>query len=547
MDLDGTLARAAEALAAGRWEEARDGFRAALAGGERGDALFGLADALFWLADADGCLTALEQAYAAQRREGADADAALTAIWLSALHLKMAGNRPACQGWLARGARLVDAAGVEALRGWVSLARSFAATAPDRALALTEDALAAARDGGDRDLELCALGRLGAVLTASGRLDEGLAVVDEAMAATLAGDWESRDTVVTTTCSMIEACDNASDLARIRDWCRLADDFMSTFGCPFLYADCRTRYGNVLLATGRWDEAERELATAARTAPAGCDYHLRAVGSLARLRVDQGRLEEAEVLLAPLPDVGTLLVVRSALHHARGAHAVAADLLARHADGPVDEGPGVVAALALWVEVELARGGIDPACAAAGALEARAAVRADRRTAGHAALAAGRVAAAEGDVAAAESALARAIDRFAGAGMPYEAARARLDLAILNAATRPESAALDAAAAADVLERLGAAPAAGAAAALARRLGAPARTGPRDLGVLTRREREVLVLLAAGLSNAEIAQRLVISPKTASHHVSNVLGKLGLRTRAAAAAHAARGLSAGAP
>jgi DNA-binding NarL/FixJ family response regulator len=90
-------------------------------------------------------------------------------------------------------------------------------------------------------------------------------------------------------------------------------------------------------------------------------------------------------------------------------------------------------------------------------------------------------------------------------------------------------------------ERLGATRDADAAANLLRALGEKGgRSWPRGRGEPSKRETEVLSLLAAGCSNAEIAERLYISKRTAEHHVANILSKLGLRSRAEAAAYAVR-------
>ncbi len=154
---------------------------------------------------------------------------------------------------------------------------------------------------------------------------------------------------------------------------------------------------------------------------------------------------------------------------------------------------------------------------------------------------AGAVAAARGDTAAARRELEDAAARFADLAHPHDEARARLALAEVLAAEASPLAPACARAARDALERLGARHDADRAAALLRDLGVAGRQTTRgDRDDLTAREREVLRLLAAGLSNAAIAERLVIAPKTAEHHVGRVLAKLGVRSRAEAAAHAVR-------
>jgi RNA polymerase sigma factor (sigma-70 family) len=134
----------------------------------------------------------------------------------------------------------------------------------------------------------------------------------------------------------------------------------------------------------------------------------------------------------------------------------------------------------------------------------------------------GVLAAARGDHDRARTLLEDAVDGFDGSGAPFEAAQTRLELAAtLTALGRPEAAARETALARASLEAL--------------------RTAAQDgFAGLTPREREVLGLLAEGLTNRQIAERLVLSEHTVHRHVANLLRKLGLPSRTAAAAHAVR-------
>jgi DNA-binding NarL/FixJ family response regulator len=136
--------------------------------------------------------------------------------------------------------------------------------------------------------------------------------------------------------------------------------------------------------------------------------------------------------------------------------------------------------------------------------------------------------------------LETALALFLELGMPFEASEARLRLARSFAAARPELAIEEAQHALATFKRLGAARKGDEAAALLRSFGRSGRSAARRHEELTPREREVLGLLGEGLSNAEIAGRLVISPKTAGHHVERIFRKLGLRNRAEAAAYVLR-------
>lgn len=307
-----------------------------------------------------------------------------------------------------------------------------------------------------------------------------------------------------------------------------------------MYAWCRAIFAGVLVATGDWERAERELLESLRVygSVGGIGSRVLALARLAELRLRQGRFEEAERLLAGCEQHPLALVPVARLRLARGQVGAAAAMLERRLTVLPEDAPARAPLLPVLVEAALAAGDPDRAASAAENLrKLAAALRRDNLRA-LAELAAADVALARGEDALAH--LETALELFVQLGMPFEASETRLRLARVFATTRLELAVEEAQHALATCERLGAARKADEAAALLRSLGMAGRTAPRRREELTQREHEVLALLAEGLSNAEIAERLVISRKTAGHHVERIFRKLGLRNRAEAAAYVLR-------
>lgn len=544
MSDDEAAATGHAALEAGRWAEARVAFEAVLACQESADARFGLAVALWWLGESRACIEQCSRAFALYRRGGDDTGAVRCAVWLGITYKSNFANHAAANGWLGRAERLLAVTPPGPQHGWLWVARAYRMTDLDAAEALASRALEVAEAGRDPDLQLVALGQLGHISVAKGDATRGFGLLDEALAAALAGERTTLDTVVYTCCDMLNACELADDLERAAQWCTVADDFVAAYGCPFLYAECRIYYGSVLTSRGRWGEAERELSAALHITDGACPgLHGRALTRLAVLRTRQGRLEEADGLLAgvgaglELEAEGALAV--AALMLARGDGPAAAAALGRRLDRLAGHQALLAVALDLLVDAQVAAGDHDAAGRSAARLDQLASATGSRRWSALATAAAGRATMAAGDDTAALELLDTALSLWAGLELPFELARTRADLARLLARAQPVAAVEQARRALAGFEALGAAREVDRVAELLRSLGVAGRSGARGLGVLSGREQEVLRLLGAGLSNPEIAARLHISRKTASHHVSSILTKLGLRNRAAAAAFAA--------
>lgn len=522
-------------LRAGRWSAARAAFERSLESAETPEAWEGLSWAAWWLDDAEIVFDARSTAYRLYRERGEAASAARMATWLASDELDFHGAASVASGWLARARRLLEPLEPGPDHGWLAFHEGYVAHVRGDLAAARRLAAVAAEHGrrlGVVDLEMLGLALEGAALVASAQVADGMRSLDEATAVALEGEAEIPISAAWACCFLVSACTAVRDFGRAAEWCDRIAEFAERFGSRYMLAFCRAEYGAVHLWRGRWQEAEVELEAAvddfARSRPAWAGGPLL---GLAELRRRQGRVEEADGLLERAGGGTDAQVARARLALDRGDARRAAELLERVLRrAPAERALGRVPSLELLVRARVASGERDAAAAALEELRALTLLVGTEPLAAAADVAEGVLEAARGEHDRARALLEDAVDAFERHGAPYEAALTRVELgASLCALGRGEEARREVAAAVATLRELGAS--------------VPVDVGPEGarLGsALTPREREVLLLVADGLTNRQIAERLVVSEHTIHRHVTNILRKLDLPTRTAAAAHAVR-------
>jgi DNA-binding NarL/FixJ family response regulator len=527
------------AVAGQGWAEAYERLTAADRAAPLGpDDLELLATAAFLVGREDESAEAWARAHHELLARGEAGRAARCAFWV-AFELLNRGELARGGGWGARARRVLAGAGEDrAEHGyviWLGAFGSYVEGDAASARAGFEQAAALGDRWGDPDLAALARLGVGRALIRLGETGPGVALLDEVMVAVETGEL-SPILVGDLYCSVIEGCQELFDLRRAQQWTAVLTAWCA--GQPDLVpyrGQCLLHRAELAALRGAWPDAleearratDRFLQPTVHPAAGAAAYQ---EAELHRLRGETAEAEEAYRRASrwgrePQPGLALLRLAQGQAAAARAAIRRALE----EATGRSDRCRLLPAA----VEIALAAG--DPPAARAAADElAQAAADLDAPLLRATATAAqGAVLLAEEDPRAALAALRDAWAAWQELEAPYEAARARVLIGLAcRALGDRDSAAMELDAAHWAFRRLGAAPDLERLAALAGHAPAGAAGG------LTAREAEVLRLVATGRTNRAIAAELVLSERTVDRHVSNILTKLGVASRAAATAWA---------
>ncbi len=461
------------------------------------------------------------------------------AFWLG-LCATETGQGAVAGGWFAQAAADLEEAPEDCPeRGYLMLPRAMAAIdAGD--LDAAEEALEAARTCGERhgvaDLVVAGTAFLGRVRLERGGVAEGFALMDRAMTLLLSSPGMTPILAGQVYCGLVEACQWVGDLERVRQWtaelvrwCAAQPDLVPYTG------QCAVHRGQLMALDGALDDALEEFRLASERyellgAPFAAGLARYEEGEVHRLR---GEHEEARRCFDEAAESGhDGQPGRALLGLAAGEGAAVLPGLER----AMAEARGVserLRVLPAVVRVAVESGDLERAGAAVRDLAELAASTGLVTVRARARAAEGSLALAGDDPAGALPALREAHRLWVRVGAPYEVARVRAEIGRACAALGDaEGARVEWQVARRGFVAVGARPD-------ARRVGELLGDTSGTHG-LTARELEVLGLVAAGLTNPQIAARLYLSEKTVSRHLGNIFTKLDVRSRTAAAAWALR-------
>ena len=536
-----------EALANREWDQARACFERALKEEDTPEAQEGLSWAAWYTDDTEAIFRSRERAYHLYRRRGDRRGAARMAIWSAIDYLEFRGELAVANGWVRRARRLLDDLEPCAEHGWLALHEAAIAVEfeGDGAAGRQAGRQAAelGRGIGDTDLELVGIAVEGLALVCEGEVEQGMHRLDEAAAAAISGELQTPVAIGWCCCYLIFGCERVRDHERAAQWCEEVERLAERLQMRYLFRVCRTHHAGVLIGQGAWADAESELAeaneqlTATRPSQAA-----EGIVRLAELRRRQGRLGESTALFEEVEPHPLAIVGRAAVAIEEGDVPGATERLERFLrrlpEANRTERP---AALELLIEACAAEGDLTRAREALVELTAVSEAIGTAHLLASTRFAEGLVAAAARDHVMARNAFEEAVELFGRSRSPFEGARSHRQLAqALFALDQRDAAIREARAALQGAEALGAELERGRAQALLEEVeGVPREAERARRGGLTRREIDVLRLIADGLSDGQIAERLVVSEHTVHRHVANIRNKLRVSSRSAAVARAA--------
>lgn len=543
------LATGRAALGRGDWHGARLAFEASLRTEDTPEALEGLGLAAWWLDLGDVVSDARERAYRLYRERADNLGAARIAVWLGWDAAAFRGEPAIANGWFQRAQRHLEGHPDSPEHAWLALRRGVVALLdegdPETATRFAADSVRIGRALGAVDFEMVGRALHGFARVTAGFVAEGLQELDEVNAAVLAGEMRDQVLIGLACCYLIAACERVRDYERAGQWCDRLKVFCAKWGLRPLFAVCRMQYASLCMWRGAWEEAEHELTCAADELAA---YRPAMTGEglarLGELRRRQGRLDDAMALfersgLHPLASLG-----RASVALDRGDFNGAADLAARYLRRlPTTNRTERATALEVMVRACLEQGRIPDATRSCAELQSIAREAGTGPLRALACLATGLVAARTADPPAARQHFEDAVDLFEKSGAPFETGRARVELArAMGTLGRTDAAASELRRAIEALTPLGASLEIARARSVLEGLETPATPSPvaKDGSALTPRQVEIVRLIALGLNNQAIADRLFISEHTVHRHVANTLTKLNVSSRSAAVARAGR-------